>query len=136
MSEKSLQINISSVDDAKSVVANLQAIKTAYEAHNCTSVELCIAEEVVTPTAKILMGMVPWTVTYRRIMRVQDGSVLFQLPHYTLAKPVAAAEPEVADAPKRRMRRKPDYLLNSAQADFPETPRQVSPLVPATSGVT
>ena len=134
MSEKSLQINISSVDDAKSVVANLQAIKTAYEAHNCTSVELCIAEEVVTPTAKILVGMVPWTVTYRKIMRVLDGSVLFQLPHYPLAK-AAAAEPEVTDAPKRRMRRKPDYLLNSVQADFPETPRQVSPLVPATSGV-
>ena len=135
MSEKSLQINISSVDDAKSVVANLQSIKAAYEAHNCTSVELCIAEEVVTPSAKILMGMVPWCVTYRKIMKVQAGNVLFLLPHYPLAKAVAA-EPELPDAPKRRMRRKPDYLLNSASADFPETPRQVSPLVPATSGVT
>lgn len=131
MSEKSLQINISSVDDAKSVVVNLGAIKTAYEAHNCTSVELCIAEEVVTPTAKILVGMVPWTITYRRIMKCQGDNVLFQLPHYALATPPAPVEPEVADAPKRRMRRKPDYLLQSD-----ETPRQVQPLVPATSGAT
>ena len=83
MSEKSLQINIDSIEDAKSVIRNLPKIKIAYEAHACTSIELCIYEEVVTPTAKILVGAFPWCVHYRRIMKPQDGNVLFQLPHLT-----------------------------------------------------
>lgn len=82
MADKSLQINISSVDDAKSVIANLGAIKVAYEAHGCTSVEVCIMEEVVTPTAKILVGAFPWCVSYRKIIKPFGENVLFQLPHY------------------------------------------------------
>ena len=61
---------------------NLKAIKVAFDAHNCTSVEFCIAEEVVTPAAPVLMGMVPWCVTYRKIMKVQDNNILFSLPAY------------------------------------------------------
>lgn len=84
MSEKSLQININSVDDARAVVQHLQKVKKAYDAHGCTSVELVIDEAMVTETAGTLAGAIPWCTTFRRIVKVApiDGNVLFRLPHY------------------------------------------------------
>lgn len=81
MSEKSLQINIGSIEDAKSIVQNLAKIKLAYEAHGCTSIELAIMEEAVTPSAAILVGAFPWCVVYRKIVKPFEGNVFYPLPH-------------------------------------------------------
>lgn len=100
MSDKSLQININSVDDAKAVIQHLGAIKVAYEAHACTSIELCIAEEVVTPTAKILVGAFPWCTHFRKNVRPFGENIHFQLPHFVdysrPGAPVRVAEPAAA----------------------------------------
>lgn len=70
------------MDDAKAVIQNLGAIKVAYDAHGCTSVELCIAEEVVTPTAKVLVGAFPWCTHYKKHIKPFKDNILFQLPHF------------------------------------------------------
>ena len=101
VSEKSLQININSVDDARAVIQHLGQIKTAYEAHGCTSVEFVLAEEVVTPTAKILVGAIPWCTTFRKIVKPIGTNILFQLPHYRPLTPAHARTvlPEAKPSP-------------------------------------
>lgn len=82
VSDRSLQINIDSEDDAKSVIQNLPAIKAAYEASGVTSVEFCIAESVVKATENILLGAVCWCRTYVKHIAPQPGNVLFPLPAF------------------------------------------------------
>lgn len=106
VSEKSLQINIDSVDDARAVIQHLKRVKSAYDAHGCTSVELAIAEQVATDAHPILAGAIPWCTTFRKLVKPFGENVLFELPHYRpLAPrpPVPDKEPEVASAraPKR-----------------------------------
>lgn len=109
MADKSLQINVSSVEDAKAVVQNLKAIQQAYDAHGCSSVEFQIMEEVVTPTAKYLVGIIPWCTAFRKIIKPLGDNVLFQLPHYrelTAARPVPASEP----SPAEQKQPNPEYV--------------------------
>jgi hypothetical protein len=82
-SERSLQINIDSEDDAKSVIQNLPAIKAAYEkAGDLTSVEFCIAESVAKSTENWLIGAIPWCRTYIKHIAPQPGNILFPLPAF------------------------------------------------------
>ncbi len=80
--ERSLQVNIDSADDAKSVIQNLRQIKAAYEASNCDSVEFCIAEPVVAETENTLRGAINWCKTYVKHMVPQPGNVFFHLPAF------------------------------------------------------
>lgn len=81
-SDRSLQINIDSADDAKSVIQNLPAIKAAYDAAGMTSVEFCIAEQVVKEVESTLLGAINWCKTYRKHVSPNPGNVLFPLPSY------------------------------------------------------
>lgn len=122
VSEKSLQININSVDDAKAVIQSLPKIKAAYDAHGCTSVEFAIAEEVVTPTAAILVGAIPWTTHYRKIVKPFEDNVLFQLPHY---QPAAPAQ---VDAPAAK--------ADTSRQSKPQAPGKSTALVQPALGAT
>ena len=81
-SERSLQVNIDSEDDAKSVIQNLPAIKAAYDQAGVTSVELCIADSAVKATENVLTGAINWCRTYIKHIAPQPGNVLFPLPAY------------------------------------------------------
>ena len=82
-SDKSLQINIDSEDDAKSVIQNLQAIKNAYDdAGDLTSVEFCISESIAKAVEPTLMGAIRWCRTYTKRIAPNPGNKLFALPAY------------------------------------------------------
>lgn len=92
-SERSLQINIDSEDDAKSVIQNLQAVKNAYDKAGVTSVEFCIAESVAQAVEHTLMGAICWCRTYIKHIAPQPGNVLFPLPAYQdLSQPPAQTQ--------------------------------------------
>jgi len=96
-SERSLQINIDSEDDAKSVIQNLPAIKAAYDAAGVTSVEFCIAESVSKAVEHTLMGAIRWCRTYTKHISPQPGNVLFPLPAFVnliSCDPIAPLSPE------------------------------------------
>lgn len=111
MSDKSLQINLNTLDDAKSLVQNLSFVKKSYDAHHCTSILLVINEAAVVDIEDKVKGLVNWTRVYRHVERpqVQEGSVRIFLPHY---KEVAASRaphnPDINHSltAKRPMRRK------------------------------
>lgn len=95
--EKSLQINISRIADAEAVIRHLQAIKDAFEAHGCSSIELAIAEEVVTPVTRILTGVFNWTTWYRKIIKPFEGNVMFIFPDPV--PPAPKPQPQVLAQP-------------------------------------
>lgn len=96
-SDRSLQINIDSEDDAKSVIQNLQAIKNAYDAAgDLTSVEFCIAESIAQKVEPILLGAVCWCRTYVKHIAPQPGNILFPLPSY---KDLSAPTPTAPSSP-------------------------------------
>lgn len=134
MGERSLQINISSVDDAKSTIANLKKVKAAYDAHGCTSVEFCIMENIVSETIAPLMGAIPWCKTFRRIVKPYDDNVFFALPHYVPAVRVIAPPSlpplttQVDSTPARRGRPKGRFIRTKLNQ---EAHGKTTPLVPA-----
>lgn len=81
--DRSLQINIDSEDDAKSVIQNLPAIKAAYDAAgDLTSVEFCIADSIAKQVEPILLGAIRWCRTYVKHIAPQPGNILFPLPAF------------------------------------------------------
>ena len=98
-SERSLQINIDSEDDAKSVIQNLPAIKQAYTWANVTSVEFCIALSIAKKVELMLIGAIPWCRTYIKHIAPQPGNVLFPLPSYRDLSVPAPQEAGPSQAP-------------------------------------
>ena len=96
---RSLQINIDSEDDAKSVIQNLQKVKEAYDFaalnFKVDSVEFCIASDIRKDVDAHLMGAIRWCRTYIKQVDVFEGNCLFPLPHYREPK----AQTAVAAAP-------------------------------------
>lgn len=82
VSQRSIQVNIDSADDAKSVIQNLSAIKTAWNDAGADSVEFCIAESVVADVENTLRGAINWCKTYVKHIAPQPGNILFPLPSY------------------------------------------------------
>lgn len=84
MSEKSLQINLNSLDDARALIQNLQSVRKHYDAHRCQSILLLINEDALVEIEEKITGLINWTRTYRETVKPQakDGNVLFPLPHY------------------------------------------------------
>lgn len=83
VSDRSLQINIDSEDDAKSVIQNLPAIKKAYDdAKELTSVEFCIADSIACKVTGTLTGAIRWCKTYIQHMAPKPGNILFPLPAF------------------------------------------------------
>lgn len=81
--DRSLQINIDSEDDAKSVIQNLQAIKAAYDnAGVLTSVEFVIAEEIAKKVEPLLLQAIRWCKTFIKHVAPQPGNILFPLPAF------------------------------------------------------
>ena len=80
--QKSLQINIDSLDDAKSVIQNLPQIKQAYEQAGCDSVEFAIAESIRGDVEKTLRGAVNWCKTWTKFVAPFPGNVHFPLPSF------------------------------------------------------
>lgn len=83
--ETSLQINISSEEDSKAVVQHLQAIKSAFDAakaQGISSVEFVVQMEVEKKTLDRLLSAIRWCRTYVRRVKVIEGNVFFELPHY------------------------------------------------------
>lgn len=98
--ERSLQINIDSEDDAKSVIQNLPAIKEAYTAADVTSVEFCIAVSIAKKVELTLIGAIPWCRTYIKHIAPQPGNVLFPLPSYRDLSVPAAQEAGPSQTPQ------------------------------------
>lgn len=82
VSERSLQINIDSEDDAKSVIQNLESVRQAYNDSGCSSVEFCIADTIVRQVDGILTGAINWCRTYIKHIAPNPGNVLFPLPSF------------------------------------------------------
>lgn len=101
VSDRSLQLNIDSEDDAKSVIQNLQAIKNAYDAAGVDSVEFCIAESVAKSVENTLLGAICWCRTYIKHIAPQPGNVLFPLPAFKdFSKPASPAPSLTPEAPE------------------------------------
>lgn len=88
LAERSVQININSVSDAKAVIQNLGKIKTFWELTNCKSVEFVIAEDVKDKVKPFLTGAIPWCKTFTKYVSPFDGNLLFELPHYVAPQPL------------------------------------------------
>lgn len=105
---RSLQINLNSADDAKSVIAHLGKIKEFYEQQGCDSVEFYFAAPVRNAIEAIVTGAIPWTKTFRKEIPVGEGNIYMPLPHYippqTPPKPKAVTPPvaTVANEPVKR----------------------------------
>ncbi len=83
LAEKSLQINITSLQDARSCVRNLQKIRDACIAYGCTSIELVVSSGLENEMlVKDLSQNFRWTKTFRKIVAPFPGNVLFPVPHY------------------------------------------------------
>lgn len=114
MSEKSLQININNLADARSVLQNLQSVKQAFDAHGCVSVQFVIEERHVTEAARIMVGAIPWCTTYRTVVtsKPKDSNYLFPLPEY---RPPSGPPPVLT--PKSST--SPDSLVTQAAISVP-----------------
>lgn len=121
ISERSLQINIDSSDDAKSVIQNLGKIKAAFESAGVNSVEFCIAESVVRDVESTLLGAVNWCRTYVKHVAPFPGNVLFPLPSYRELTPVRPPEKSTAAPPEPALASSPAQAPLSLGAK-PETP--------------
>jgi len=95
VSRRSVQINIDSADDAKSVIQNLGAIKQFYDDSGMDSVEFCIAKSVVKDVENTLRGAINWCTTFVKHVAPQPGNVLFALPSFKdLSIPTAPISPD------------------------------------------
>ena len=128
VSDKSLQINLNTLDDAKALIQNLGFVKKAYDAHHCTSILLVINEAAVVEIEEKIKGIINWTKTYREVEKLsaKDKSVRILLPHYRefVSRHSATelpSESQTEPLPKRRMGRKPGW----------QPPGKTQPLVPA-----
>lgn len=92
MNERSLQINVNSMDDARAVIAHLPRIKSAYDAANCDSVEFFISEPVMKAVEATLRGAIRWCKTFVRAVPLGEGNTWFELPHYAGASACGCAE--------------------------------------------
>lgn len=99
--DRSLQINIDSADDAKSVIQNLGMIRDAYKAADVTSVEFLIAESVADQVDPILRGAINWCRTYVKRVAPNPGNVLFPLPSYRELVPVPKPATQTHVKPQR-----------------------------------
>lgn len=123
-SERSLQINIDSEDDAKSVIQNLPSIKAAYDAAgSLTSVEFCIAESVAKSVENTLLGAIRWCRTYTKHIAPQPGNILFPLPSFkdlSVSAPKAPISPNstssVNTTPQAHVKPQRPVRAESAQA--------------------
>ena len=83
LNEKSLQINITSIQDARSVVRHLQEVRDAYIAYGCTSIELAVYRGLENDMqVKDLSQNFRWCKTYRRIVAPLGGNVMWPVPHF------------------------------------------------------
>lgn len=81
MPERSLEIRVNSVADAKSIVYNMGKIVLTMESLNLRSLELLIAEEVKHEVAPILFGAIPKKI-FTGYVKARGDNVLFNLPHF------------------------------------------------------
>lgn len=109
MTDKSLQINLNSLDDAKALIQNLGYVKKAYDAHKCTSIMLVVNEASVVEIETQIKGLINWTRAFIKIIRPagEGTNVLIHLPHYVppAAMSTAPKTSEPIKEPKRRMGR-------------------------------
>lgn len=83
ITERCLQIHITSLQDAKAVVRSLQKIRDACIAYSCTAIELFVFAGLENESlVKDLSQNFRWCKTYRTITNVSPGNVLFAVPHY------------------------------------------------------
>lgn len=122
VSEKSLQINLNTVDDARSLVQNLAYVKKAYDAHKCSSIQLVVNENQVVEIEGTIKGVIGWTRAFLKIVKPEPlgNNVLIHLPHYVPPVP-PQSEPAEEHVPRRRMGRRPGWT----------PPGKSQPLVPA-----
>lgn len=85
MNKASLEIRINSIQDAKSVVYNMEKINRTRETLGLESIEFIVANEVKAEVAGIIHGVFKCkTFTSYTRTRGESGTenVLFQLPHF------------------------------------------------------
>lgn len=131
--DRSLQINIDSEDDAKAVIQHLGLIKktwdTLADTAGITSIEFCIAETIRRKVDGFLMGAVNWCRTYTKSVAPFEGNVHFPLPHYvpvqkqpatTVATPTTILNE--APVPKAEFPKPNRYLRTTPTLGKPEQP--------------
>lgn len=140
--EKSLQINVTSVADARACIRHLQKIRDSFIAYGCTSIELCVYSGLENEMqVKDLSQNFRWCKTFRKIVAPFEGNVLFSIPHFdesavekiselekrlseasvfrTVAEPISDQEAtgNVPLIPKRRGRPKSIPLADPVSSD-------------------
>lgn len=84
--EKKLQININSEDDAKAVIQHLGLIKktfgTLQDTAGVESIEFCIAQSMRKKVETTLTGAINWCRTWVKEVMPFEGNFHFALPHY------------------------------------------------------
>lgn len=79
--DRSIELRINSLQDAKSVVYNMAKITQTIEAIGLDSVEFLIAQEIKDEVSPILAGVFRIK-TYTSYVKPRGDNVVFLLPHY------------------------------------------------------
>lgn len=87
--EKKMQININSEDDARAVIQHLGKIKkdfnTLADTAGIVSIEFCIADAIRKKVESTLTGAIPWCRTWVKSVMPFEGNVHYPLPHFVPA---------------------------------------------------
>lgn len=79
---RSLEIRINSVDDAKSVVFNQVKIEQEAKEKECDSIEFLVSEEVRHEVSSIIYGVFRRIRTYTSYIKCREDNTLCILPHF------------------------------------------------------
>lgn len=80
--ERSMEIRLNSVDDAKSVVQHIQSIAETFREGKFDSIEFVMAEELRPEIMEIIAGMPRVRKFYKTVTPLRPTNTLYVLPHF------------------------------------------------------
>lgn len=84
LTQKSLELRINSVDDARSVVFNMFQIQKEAQEKGLDSIQFLIAKEIRGPVDAIIRGVFKMK-TFTQSVIPQTGNVFYPIPHFKVA---------------------------------------------------
>ena len=106
MANKSIEVRINSLDDARSCVSQSSRILQAAKAHGCESIELFVDESIRNKVVPIISGSFGAFKTYYKKIAANNGNVFFELPHVKSLN-VQIEDVAAPQTPKRKAGRPP-----------------------------
>ena|SRR5688572_25351691 len=96
--EKSMEIRLNSIEDAKSVVQHQQHIAKTFKDGGFDSIEYVMADELKTEIMAIIAGVPNVRKCYKTV-GARPGNLLYVLPHFEPATPKPVRVPIITQTP-------------------------------------